>query len=92
MKEDLTTPQYFQHYAAESSRVGDHIRVYRGLGTEDFPELKGSKLGSLGESILARISLGGGTSNPAASASDGLSLLTSEGVEDHHSDAEITFL
>ena len=32
--------QYWHDYRAEQSRQEDGIRVYRGLGDEDFPEVR----------------------------------------------------
>ena len=52
------TQQYYAAYSAEQSLDDDHIHVYRGLGDENMPELKGSIKGSNVASFLQKISLG----------------------------------
>ena len=53
----MASAEYSADYKAEMSKEGDdHIAVYRGLGDDNFPDMKGSMRGS--QSILARISTG----------------------------------
>ena len=55
-RDHLATHHYFSDYKAEQSRSDDWIKVYRGLGDEDFPEV--SMKGSLRGSILQKLSIG----------------------------------
>ena len=41
-QERLLTQEYFAHYESEPRDSDDFVTVYRGLGTDDFPDLRGS--------------------------------------------------
>ena len=82
-REDLTTQQYFEDFRIEQSRPDDWINVYRGLGDEDFPELRGSMRGA--SSILQRFSLGSAASKTSQHASiDQQSLLSEDLLKQQH--------
>jgi len=106
-RKQLATPSYISDYEEEMSRVGDdHITVYRGLGDEEFPELKGS----LRDSILQKLSLssfirpnGAMTTGTTSTAIDKRSLLSQEeeeegegekrkGESDSDSEPEVSYL
>jgi len=55
-QERMATRHYISDYEAEQSRTDDWIKVYRGLGDDDFPEM--SMKGSLKGSILQKLSIG----------------------------------
>ena len=67
LRETLATPQYFADFRAEQCREGDdHIVVYRGLGEDGLPGAKTSQLGSLKNSLIARLTPGGGGGSAVA--------------------------
>ena len=86
-RQQLANKQYIADYENEQAQTNDdHIRVYRGLGDEDFPEPRGSLIGSLLQKL----------SHTSVSRSlqivDQRSLLSEEDVDVDCPEPEVTFL
>lgn len=74
-RESLATQQYFEDYREEQNLPDTSIQVYRGLGDDDFPELRSSLRGS----ILQKLSL---SSREKVPGTDQRSLLSQDEEED----------
>jgi Cu+-exporting ATPase len=90
-REDLTSQEYFEDYRLEQSGNGDDIIVYRGLGGDEFQDLKFTRSQGSGASLLQRISAKRG-SKSSVERLDKKSLLSQE-LDDpaaNESDEDVT--